>query len=200
MIKHTWSSILTPCKLVLTTASIDKGRLGEKSFLIHLSTAISKYIVHINTVEKRNYQWNICCCSKSPPCKIGNSPALRCSSLGTDQDQNLKFKVGITLLLYCETGFDRMLPTDSIISFHCDQKRKSCPLVRHTLECDSESRLKDWGLKRWHLMFVARLYDSLQVSSACEGEEKVVYAGKHGTREEEKGCPSLPGSKLADFS
>ena len=35
---------------------------------------------------------------------------------------------------------------------------------------------------------------------ACEGEEKVVYASKHGTREEEKGCPALPGSKLVDFS
>ena len=35
---------------------------------------------------------------------------------------------------------------------------------------------------------------------ACEGEEKVVYASKHGTREQEKGCPSLPWSKFADFS
>ena len=35
---------------------------------------------------------------------------------------------------------------------------------------------------------------------ACEGEEEVVYASKHGTGEQEKGCPSLPGSKFADFS
>ena len=42
-----------PCILVWTTASIiGKGRLGGNFFLIHLSIAISKYIVHINIIGK----------------------------------------------------------------------------------------------------------------------------------------------------
>ena len=197
MIKHTWSSILTPCKLVLTTASIDKGRLGEKSFLIHLSTAISKYIVHINTVEKKiiremfvpNHhhvklaivRLSVALLWEQTRTKIWSSRlASPCCCI-----------VKLVLIVCC-------LLTQSYL-FIVTRKGKVA-LLSVTLWNPTAKAVR--GIEAWKdgIECFSPYYDHFQVSSACEGEEKVVYAGKHGTREEEKGCSSLPWSKLADFS